>query len=73
MVTQNKQLSFDEVIAALKAVHARFPQLRVGQMICNSVPPALNNDPYYLADSELANNLRKFNEVPAVSSQTPEE
>lgn len=51
---------FEEVIEALKRVHNRFPQLRVGQMICNALPLELNNDPYYLSDSALAKNLNGF-------------
>jgi hypothetical protein len=48
----------ERVIAALRACLARYPDLRVGQMIGNAA--AGKRDPYYIEDDQLAKELESI-------------
>ena len=49
----------EAVIAALRKVLARWPLLRVGQAISNSMPESIE-DPFYVEDSDMARMLSDF-------------
>jgi hypothetical protein len=54
-----KDRSIEEFIAALREVHANNPDLRVGQIICNSLHAQYCNDPYYVENDELVRGMRE--------------
>lgn len=48
-----------EVLPMLEKAWANNPEWRLGQLICNSIPKRLKNDPYYLSDRDLLERLRQ--------------
>jgi hypothetical protein len=52
-----------EVLAILARIKKAHPELRIGQIIGNSLPANFHGDPFYISDAEFAENLKKFEEL----------
>jgi hypothetical protein len=47
-----------EIVDTITKLWEQCPDLRLGQIICNSLPPD-HMDPYYVEDDELLTQLKK--------------
>lgn len=55
-----------EALDLLRAASARWPELRLCQIIVNAMPVERGNDPFYVTDAELASYLRFHLEGPTL-------
>lgn len=51
-----------KMLAIVETYWARFPQLRLGQLISNAIGRAYNTDPFYIEDDKLIEALKKMDE-----------
>lgn len=58
-MSEKKDRSIGEFIVALCEIHAAYPDLRVGQIIVNSLHAKWGNDPFYIENSELVRGMRE--------------
>lgn len=50
----------ERLIAAIREMHRRYPDLRVGQIIANAmIVGGWQNDPFYIENDELASLIEK--------------
>jgi hypothetical protein len=52
--------TFETITRILNDIHRARPDLRLGQIIGNALPPNLNGGSYYASDADLLRYLREY-------------
>ena len=69
-MSRDRSWEHARVIGVLTNALLKCPDLRVGQLIVNALPPEFANDAFYIEDDALADALLKFSEAHAVLAGT---
>ena len=69
-VSRDRSREHARVLGVLQTALTRCPDLRVGQLIVNALPPEFANDAFYIEDAALADALLKFSDAHAVLAGT---